>query len=319
MGELATDGPAAAVNRHHIVDFGQYQRRRGLMASTMRRRHSSLILFAEWLNADLLTATEDHIERFLDTRKERHGDGQAGSRTRYRWLSDLHMFYTWAVRTGQEGATDPTLNIDRPKLRRLLPRPISDGNLSVALALADRRMRAMLLCAHLGGARCGDIAHLTREDVLDAAAPPVIVWHGKGDKDRVVPLHPDLAAALLSLPMPGSGAVFRHLGLPMTPMRVSKETNEFLHSHGITDTMHSLRHWAGTHFLAATGNLRATQEFLGHESPETTAIYTRVVVTELVAGVNSLRLRPIGEPGTSVRDGDPADGVDAGGDSAEVG
>jgi site-specific recombinase XerD len=296
MGGLPALEPRGP-NDGYIREFGRYQRRRGLMESTIRRRHTSLRLFAAWLARDLLSAEPDEVERFLDSRRQRTGGGPAGSRTRYRWLSDLHMFFEWTVRSELPGAKDPTVRIDRPRLRRLLPRPIADDNLSVALGLADARMRAMLMCAHLGGARAGDIARLTREDVLDGARPPVIVWHGKGDKDRVIPLHPDLAAALRVVPLPASGPVFRRPdGSALTPARVSKEVNAWLHDLGITDTGHSLRHWAATQFLAGTGNLRATQEFLGHESPETTAIYTRVVVADLVAGVNGLRLRPTAEP-----------------------
>lgn len=277
-----------------LAGFRRAQGRRGLTRATIDGRDRSLRLFFHWLGRCLLTATPKDVDNFLDQR-------DLGARARYKYLSDFHCFYQWTMRQEIPGAQDPTLRIDRPKLHAGLPRPIGDDDLDMALRMADTRMRAMLLTAHLAGARCIEIARLEREDVCDTYDPPVILLHGKGDKDRVVPLHDELATALRVLPMPRAGRVFRSpTGRPLTANGVSWEICQYLHTLGISDTAHSLRHWFGTHFYAATKDLRVTQEMMGHASPTTTAIYTRWSVSDAVDGVRRLS-SPSGERRGEVR------------------
>lgn len=58
---------------------------------------------------------------------------------------------------------------------------------------------------------------------------------------------------------------------------MQKRANTYLRSVGVDDTFHSLRHRYGTQVYELSGfDLRLTQELLGHASPATTAIYTKV-------------------------------------------
>ena len=112
---------------------------------------------------------------------------------------------------------------------------------------------------------------------------------GKGDRERVLPLHPTARAALDVLDRPDEWV----LPWRSTPDRggysVSQAVNRYLHSLGSTATCHQLRHWFGTKALVASGgDLRAVQELLGHASPATTAIYTTLDpgrLHEVVAGI----------------------------------
>jgi site-specific recombinase XerD len=272
-----------------VLGWSRDMRRRGLLDGTVTQRESRLRLFAAWLDRPLMTTRRDDIESFLDERKGRDGP-HLGARARYRWVSDFHIFFAWTIREEIDGAHDPTTRILRPKLRPLLPRPRDNRDVERALRRAGPRMRAMLLCAQLAGARCGDIARLERGDVLDADVPPVVIFHGKGEKDRVVPLHPELVDALRQV-MPRSGRVFVNAdGRPMSARHVSHEGNGYLHRIGVGATMHTLRHWFGTEFLRATGNLRATQEVLGHANMASTAGYTKWLVGDSVGGVLALQL-----------------------------
>jgi integrase len=116
---------------------------------------------------------------------------------------------------------------------------------------------------------------------------------GKGGNQRTVPLHSKVIDALAMLP-PDDEAMYvlprfdgwkdRHLA----PGRVSSMINEYLHSMGIPDTAHSLRHRFGTDVYRASQDIRLTQDLLGHSSPITTAIYAAADVSKAAAIVSGL-------------------------------
>lgn len=171
-------------------------------------------------------------------------------------------------------ADDPTVRLPRPRVPRLLPHPIAETDLAVALAAAPRRVRPWLMLAAYAGLRCGEIARLRGEHVRDDTGQPVIVVaDGKGGHQRIVPARPDVLAAL---PPARRGPLFRREDGqpgPVPAHRVSQLGNRYLHSLGVDATMHSLRHRFGTQVYAESLDLRVTQELLGHVSPVTTAGY----------------------------------------------
>ena len=265
--------------------------RQAIMATSIDKRLVILRALARYLApSSLLDATREDIEAFLDIRKNAAGKPIV-ARTRYAWLSHFHAFYEWAIR---EEWTDrcPTLAITRPRMRRNLPRPIADDDLAQAMAGAPPQMRAMLACAAFQGLRCKEIAGLDREDVLDTREPPVIVVvAGKGGHQRIVPLHPEVLSALRCLPMPRSGPLFTRIrGTRYTPPTMSKAISEYLTELGIKATAHQLRHWFGTGIYANTHDIRLTQELMGHQSPDTTALYVAWAVVDAAPAVASLRV-----------------------------
>ena len=222
------------------------------------------------------------VERFMD-----HGKPTAQhARTR---VVILHAFYKWA-RRHELCRRDPTEDVERPRVSPALPRPIPDADLALAITLADPPMRAALLLAATSGLRCIELARLRWDDVDELAAR----IHGKGDKWRVVPLHPDARDALMELRRRADGRVFAGI-TPNTPpanvgKMMSKRINGYLHGLGIRATAHQLRHWCGTKTLAQSRDLRAVQELLGHAGPNTTAIYTRLDPARLAPIVRALEV-----------------------------
>ncbi len=204
MGSAPAPVPPEAVElmrRHRL-----HQDRCGHLPASMQRRDIYLKAFARWLDPrGLLEATRDDIETFLDQRKTREGR-KLNSRTRYYWLANLSAFYGWALVEGLTD-TDPTVAIVRPKQRRTLPRPIGRDDLEDAIRAARPQMRAMLYLAAFAGLRVQEIAGLDRDDIIEAKGL-IRVRYGKGAKERIVPLHPDVLEALRCLPMPKNGALF---------------------------------------------------------------------------------------------------------------
>lgn len=263
-----------------VTEWSAYQRRRGLAVATIEKRASLLRRWAAWVG-DPFEARPDELEAWLD-------ELDLANNGRYAVISHLHQFYRWSLRQGLT-TIDPTVFVDRPRIRQGLPRPIHPTDLDVALMTAAPAMRAALLLAATSGMRCCEIARLRWDDVHDGQARIL----GKGSKERIVPLHSETVRVLDEL---GRSSVFVldgwQSGKSTAPGGVvSRRGNAHLHSVGISSTMHTLRHYAGTCALQACGDLRKVQELLGHSSPATTAIYTRLDVGALRSVVEAIPIR----------------------------
>jgi site-specific recombinase XerD len=118
----------------------------------------------------------------------------------------------------------------------------------------------------------------------------VHVCHGKGTKDRYVPL-PQCTLEMLRafwlthrhpkwlFPDPTKDGIPPHTASkPMCVRGVQYCFSVALEESGIQKkaSIHTLRHSYATHLLEAGVDLRVIQAYLGHSSPETTAIYTHL-------------------------------------------
>ena len=256
-----------------IDQYARHQKRRGLSPNTIDKRSRSLSLFDT--EVGLASATREDVEDWLDGRL-------LAAKSRSVSISHLACFYAWASAEGHL-EHDPTARIQPPKLRRRLPRPVTDKELERLLAGTGPKLRAMLLLASLAGLRCCEIAGLEADDVMVAEGLVRVI--GKGDKERVLPLHPDVAKALRALPLPAEGSVFS-----MSAGAVSHAIGGHIHSLGIQGGAHRLRHWHATRLYALTHDLRLVQELLGHASPATTAIYAGWDQAAARSAVRSLAL-----------------------------
>ena len=211
----------------------------------------------------VLEAEREDIERYLDTL-------QITSASRAGYLSHFHAFFRWAHDVGLVDEI-PTARITRPRRRRRLPRPTGDADVVRAIDEATGDLKCYLLLAAYQGLRCQEIAGLEGDDI-DWDAQLLLVRHGKGDKDRILPLHPVVAEALADLPK--AGPLFRLTdGRPMRPHNVSHRIQAHFTRLGIASSAHPLRHAFATGLYRLSQDLRLTQELLGHSSPATTAIY----------------------------------------------
>lgn len=236
------------------------------MPRTIYKRCSQLLTWTRWCEDRGGIAAQDHedVQRFLDARR-------IGSRTRYHWLSSLHVFYRWAI-DNERLDHDPTVKVVRPRLRRSLPRPVSDGDLEIALAMADPMMRAWLTLMALAGLRCAEVGRLRTEDLVHERTMLRIV--GKGDRERIVPLHPDALRAVELAGVPRRGYLYlRPGGGPYPPALVSRTACLYLHGIGLDVVPHQFRHWFGTRTYEACRDIRVVQELMGHSSPTVTAVY----------------------------------------------
>lgn len=261
---------------------------RDLSRSTIYNRRCGYRRLARALGHDPLTATEDEITIW------REGLGLSAGAAGVE-IGLARAFFRWAFDEGLIEA-DPTRRLLRPRTPHYLPRPIGEDPLAYALSTARPRIRPWIALAGWAGLRACEIASLQRCDVLDYADPPLLIVRGKGGRQRVVPLGPALLVELHQAGLPSRGPVFpRADGLPgpNNAHRISGAVNRHLHAHGITESLHQLRHRYGTQMYASSADLRMVQSVMGHASPRTTSGYVaysdRAAVAAAAALDRSLR------------------------------
>ena len=200
--------------------------------------------------------------------------------TRRSFHNAVKSFYKWATLTGK-CATDPAAELPKVPVPPGKPRPAGELAIRQGLKVADDRVSLMLRLAAFQGLRAGEISRIHTRDVVQDLLGHSLRVHGKGGKERLVPLQDNLAAELRDRE-PGFVLPGQHDG-HLSPAYVSK-----LISHALPPgiTAHMLRHrFAGMAYKGTGNDLRAVQELLGHASVATTQIYTPVMPDALRLGV----------------------------------
>jgi len=214
-----------------------------------------------------------------------------------RRFSTLRSFYRYLERQGV--LTNAAVHAVRtPKLPKSLPKALSVEDALEVLELADdladepwvgKRNRALLMLLYGCGLRIAEALSL---DVMDVPQSDTLVVTGKGDKQRIVPVLPQVAKAIATYikmcpyPMTPDSPLF--LGVRGKRLQAGvaqamvREVRAYL---GLpaSATPHALRHSFATHLLAGGGDLRTIQELLGHASLSTTQRYTDVDAARLQA------------------------------------
>jgi integrase/recombinase XerD len=207
----------------------------------------------------------------------------------------LHRF---ALREGL-ATHDPAAAIRPPTPPRRLPRalPLDDVLAIIEAAGFDGtakavRDQALLEFLYGTGARIGEAVALDVDD-LDLELGSVLL-HGKGGKDRIVPVGGFARAAVdayLLRGRPGYAATGRGdpaLFLNSRGGRLSRQSawtilRTSAERAGVRVSVgpHTLRHSFATHLLDGGADVRVVQELLGHASVTTTQVYTLVTVDRL--------------------------------------
>ncbi len=318
-----------------VAEFSQYMLVvKGRSRRTVEQYEIDLMLFFKFLKAkrnnlpldgeefDKLTifeldyafaesVTRMDILEFL-TFAARDRENQA--RTRARKLSSLRSFYRYYCGTVMRFKSNPTDNIDSPKLPKTLPKHLnieeSIDLLNTVASDRDSKFRERDYCIITLFLNCGmrlsELVGINLGDI-DREMTSLRVT-GKGAKERVIYLNDACVAALRSYiavrdkePLPGEkNALFisaHHKRI--SKQMVQKVIYKYLDMAGLQNrglSVHKLRHTAAT-LMYQSGNvdIRVLKDILGHEQLNTTQIYTHLSDTEMKKAMAQNPLASVGK------------------------
>lgn len=186
---------------------------------------------------------------------------------------------------------NPTANLELPKRARTLPKFLSVEEIELLISSAGDiknavRLRAMLELVYASGLRVSELCELP----MTANLGDKLLIHGKGAKERIVPMHAGAIHALnkwLDLrdddsskyvfPSHSESGHITRDGF----FKILKKCAVLAGIDPKRVSPHVLRHSFASHLLAGGANLRAIQVMLGHEDISTTQIYTHVMPEKL--------------------------------------
>lgn len=205
----------------------------------------------------------------LDDLVEWLGSKRWAAETRRSHRTSLRSFYGWG-KTTKRIKKDPSKRLPIAKPGQVRPRPATEAAYRSALEnSAPREVLAMKLAGELG-LRRSEIVKVHSRDLDTTPGQESLVVHGKGNKDRTVPLAPTLALALARLPegFAFPGQIDGHLSTQRLGKLISAQL-----PNGVA--LHALRHRFATQAYNVDRDVFTVQQLLGHASPETTRRYVK--------------------------------------------
>ncbi len=280
----------------------------GASAGTIDTYTDDLNCYLAWLHANSLGLEDVGLEHIRDYIADLDQRGYAGSTIarRITVARGLHKFLI----AEELGSRDATSNLSAMRRARKLPFVLSIAETEALLETAHRlaadpsvglyrqagyaRRAALFETLYTSGMRISEALSLPSD-----AAPPgtrMLLVRGKGDKQRLVPLHDRAIEAIAQwqkLASAYSGGKpsswlfhsVRNGAKALTRQAALLEIKEAAGAAGLANpervSPHVLRHAFATHMHSGGVDLRVLQELLGHAGIETTQIYTHLDTSRL--------------------------------------
>lgn len=261
----------------------------GLSKNTLESYRTDLSQFSTWLSSQqkyLLHAKQADIQHYLAFKFPSSKPRSIG-----RLIASMRRFYRYNLRENLI-QTDPTLQIESPKLPRSLPKSLNEEEVTDLLNAPDinepigMRDRAMLELLYASGLRVSELVTVKVNEV--STQDGVVRVTGKGSKTRLVPMGQEAASWIdkyLKYARPDilQKKLCDALFVTNRADMMSRQAFWYLIKRyalmaGINKPMspHVLRHAFATHLLNHGADLRVVQMLLGHSDISTTQIYTHV-------------------------------------------
>ena len=258
---------------------------------------SDLRDFDAFLNREdfgLFTNVSRRVAKFYVAELSDHYQARSTARK----ISTLRSFYHHLI---EENHMDvhPFLEVKLPRPGKTLPKFVYPEEIDSIMASidmsSDKGMRdyTIIEALYASGMRVGELVQLKVSDVN--LEQKTMRLHGKGNKDRIIPIGERLSDTLDTYIQRSRHALVRKKdkdhkiifvnmhGNPLTTRGVRYILKEILTHAGSMLNMspHTLRHTFASHLLSNGADLRSVQEMLGHSSISSTQIYTDISKKDL--------------------------------------
>lgn len=287
-----------------VTRFVMHLRTRHYAPRTIDNYRGTLAHFTAFLTERGLRAPHDVAPRDL-IGYQTHLLAAGGSRGRALTMnavanvvSHIKRFFRFLVRT-HELLVNPAQDLELPRRSARPPRDVLDPAAVRRLLATPKtrtvrglRDRAILELLYSTGLRASELAGLAISDIV-LEDGELRVRHGKGDRDRLVPVG-QVACLWVSrylkegrprlVKHPGESALFlNRRGRRLNRRAVTRIVADAAQGAGLTVhiTSHTLRHTFATHMLRGKASIRHVQEILGHARLNTTQIYTHLDISDL--------------------------------------
>jgi site-specific recombinase XerD len=251
---------------------------RRVSSHTLRAYGADLQCLGAWLRKqghrdDVASISPARLEEFLAAFPE------LAVTALLRRLNVISSLFRFLARRGLASG-NPVDGLDRPRRPRREPQHLGQAEIERLLRAAHGGDDQVLLLTLLyTGVRRAELLPLDVGDV-DLAEGRLHVRQGKGSKDRVVPLVPELVAVLRThldgcSAGPAAPLFLGGTGRRLTKSALQRSFQRLLADAGLADrgfTLHSLRHTAATRWLNAGLSIHDVQRLLGHADISVTAL-----------------------------------------------
>jgi len=264
---------------------------RGLAKNTIDSYHRDLKDYISYLNKENIynidSTTRTVIVSYLLYMQKQGKASSSISRT----CAAIKAFYHFLMNE-RLIESDPTVNLDTPKLEQRLPRVLTVDDVENLLNQPDTsdcwgiRDKSMLELLYATGIRVSELINIKVDDInIDVGFLRCI---GKGAKERIVPvgtiamnylkLYINTARLEILKGYESDILFLNYRRQAFSRQGVWKVLKKYAIKAGISGniTPHTLRHSFATHLLENGADLRAVQEMLGHADISTTQIYTHI-------------------------------------------
>ena len=289
----------------YMEDHFEWMLVTGYSVHTVNARRQNIRRFIRWADERGLDDPREITRPMLERYQRflfywRKDDGSALTiGMQHQYLASLKTWFRWLSREHHILA-NPAADLDLPRQPKHLPRSTPTvQEVEAILAEAEPgtvqglRDRALLETLYATGLRRLELAGAA---IYDADLTRGLLWvrHGKGGRERVVPLGERACAwldkylteARPQLLAADTTALFlTDYGEPVGADFVSGKVKRYMEFAGVhkVGSAHLLRHACATHMLEGGADIRFIQAMLGHADIGTTQIYTHVSIDKLLA------------------------------------
>ncbi len=268
---------------------------------TVKAIKADLRKFVHWFsiaNGERFDPTRVTVRDVADFREHLARVRRQSVATVNRALVSIRRVLGHLVRSGALSG-NPAESVKELRRMPILPKGLTTGEvrkISREIELRqDYKAGACIGLMLYAGLRASEVVGLELDDVTVAPRSGQIVCrHGKGNKQRIVPLSVEarrvVQAYLETRPPVDCHAVFIGERGALTYSGLRAICSKYAAITGVAFTAHKLRHTFAHRYLEQTNNdLVGLAQILGHESLNTTSIYTRRGQDELQASIDGLR------------------------------